>query len=467
MASLKVDNGSKVLILLVAVVLLHGVFYATMVLPWQAPDEPFHYEYAAELGKRFHPSSANPSIQSEIIASMARWDFWKHQNQIIPEPLPWGFAAIPFFKTIRYLDRSPIYYYILLPFYLLVANQSIELRLIALRLVNLLFGAGTVGITFLVARALFPKDNYVVLGAPAFIALLPMFSFISGSINNDNLANLLSALFVYLLVVGITSSFPGKSVASFFALLAVAALALLAKRSTIALFPLVLLLPPAFLFRRKLNSRRDLAWRLGVIGLEIFSLLLLALRIWQSVPTKARIRNLLNFHYPLSDISNRFVLFFGSDLWWERTKTNFIHLFQGFWGHFGWQNIPLDTSLYIVLLIITLLSILGFFWFFLSQVVRGRALEREQKILIIFMLFSLILVVAIAFIRTTILEYVPLQGRYIFPALVPVSIFFVLGLGSSLGSRLRNYLLPVLVVGLVVLDFISWAGYMLPVFYNV
>ncbi len=467
MTNLKFVSIGKIVILLIAIALLHAFIYATLIPPWQMPDEPFHYEYQAELGKKFRPTpEGSPSVQGEIIASMARWKFWRYQNLMTPDPLPWGFATIPFFKTIRYLDRNPTYYYLLLPFYLLFTNHSIELRLFVLRLVNTLFAAATVGLAFVTAQSLFPKDKYIFIGVPALIALLPMFAFIGGSLNNDNLANLLFALFIYLISIGLVTPIPVRSAASFFGAIAIAVLALVTKRSTIALVPLVLVLPSAFLFRSKLNNRRDLVWRLGVVGLEIFFIFLLAYKMGRD-PFKSKIQNLFDFHFSLSEIGNRFAIFFSSSVGWEHTKTNFIYLFKGFWGHFGWQNIPLSNGLYFVLMAFTLFSIIGFLRFFFSQVVRGVNLTRERKILMVFMLLSIVLVVAIAFIRTTVFEYVPFQGRYIFPTLIPAAILFVLGLGSFVGSRLQSYLLPVLVIGLVILDLLSWVGYLLPVFYNV
>ena len=58
----------------------------------------------------------------------------------------------------------------------------------------MLLGLGTVIVTFLLARELFPTRPEVALGAAALNAFLPMFLFISGSVNNDNLSNLLGNL---------------------------------------------------------------------------------------------------------------------------------------------------------------------------------------------------------------------------------------------------------------------------------
>ena len=457
-------GSSNIIILILAIALLRGVLYAVLVPPWQAPDEPFHFEYVAELSNKYFPRpAASPSVQAETISSLARWDFWRYHDQTVPNPLPWGFSAIPLFKTIRYLDRSPTYYYLMLPFYLLAANQDIELRLYLLRLVNAVLGALTVGIAYLTSRAVFPKDEHLSVGVAGFVAFFPMFSFISGSLNNDNLANLLFALFVLFYVKNLNE----KPSLLYSALLVVTAfLALLTKRSTVSVAPLLLLFPPLVLFRNKPAGRRDFLWRASGVLAGIVILSLLALKVWYSTPLKAQIRNLLNFHYYLSDVAAKFVGFFGPNAW-LRTRTNLAYLFQGFWGHYGWQNIPLDSYLYTILAVVSLLAVLGLVLSFLPKTGAGRLLKREQKISFLFLILAVITTVVIAFMRTTVLEFVPLQGRYIFPVLVPVAIIFVFGLNTLFLKKFQNAAVVALLAGLVVLDLVSWASYLLPAHYLV
>lgn len=69
-----------------------------------------------------------------------------------------------------------------------------------IRLLSVFMGAGTVWLTHALAREVFPAWRWVpVLGA-ALVAFNPMFLFISGSVNNDNLVVLLCSLALYLTV---------------------------------------------------------------------------------------------------------------------------------------------------------------------------------------------------------------------------------------------------------------------------
>ena len=62
-----------------------------------------------------------------------------------------------------------------------------------IRLVSVLMGAGTVYVTDRLALEVMPGRRAVALAAAGFTAFTPMFVFISASVNNDNLAILLSA----------------------------------------------------------------------------------------------------------------------------------------------------------------------------------------------------------------------------------------------------------------------------------
>src|SRR5262249_20242123 len=54
--------------------------------------------------------------------------------------------------------------------------------------------------SYLIGREIFPEQPTIALGAAALTAFIPMFLFISGSVNNDNLSNLLGNLLTLLVV---------------------------------------------------------------------------------------------------------------------------------------------------------------------------------------------------------------------------------------------------------------------------
>jgi hypothetical protein len=77
-------------------------------------------------------------------------------------------------------------------------GTALAVRLI--RWLSVLMGAGTVYFSYRLALELMPERQGLALSAAAITAFTPMFLFISASVNNDNLAIVLSAATVWLLV---------------------------------------------------------------------------------------------------------------------------------------------------------------------------------------------------------------------------------------------------------------------------
>jgi 4-amino-4-deoxy-L-arabinose transferase-like glycosyltransferase len=87
--------------------------------------------------------------------------------------------------------------------YLFAAAASAPLRDAAMwisRLTSAAAYVGTVALTFLIARHLFPGSRQIALIAAVIVAFLPQFAFTGAYVNNDALATLLSAAVMWLLV---------------------------------------------------------------------------------------------------------------------------------------------------------------------------------------------------------------------------------------------------------------------------
>ena len=69
-----------------------------------------------------------------------------------------------------------------------------------IRFLSVLMGAGTVYLGYRLLLEIWPERWGLALAAAALTAFNPMFLFISGAVNNDNLAMLLCALGIWLLV---------------------------------------------------------------------------------------------------------------------------------------------------------------------------------------------------------------------------------------------------------------------------
>ena len=122
------------------------------------------------------------------------------------------------------------------------------------RLFSLLLATGTLLCTYRIALDIFPHTPIMPLAALAFNAFIPMFIFISASVNNDNLVILLSSVTLLMLVRIIQR---GASRRFLVLLGVVIGLACLTKLSALGLVPmagLALLLRAFFVPQRYLST---------------------------------------------------------------------------------------------------------------------------------------------------------------------------------------------------------------------
>lgn len=227
-----------------------AVFGLLVVPPWQAPDEPGHYEYArilADYGLREPSAPARLGLQSDIIASLADERFWERLGKPTPNPLPARFSQDPYLISQR--EDEPALYY--LPPALILrwmrAGPVQGLRLV--RLWSALLYALTMvfiwqGLGELTRRAGLRR----LAMAAAF--LIPMPAFIGSSANNDTAGMLLATAALWWLLRSIRRGWnlQGFGILGLF-LLASA----FAKKTTLFLWPAVCL-TLLLAYREKLHA---------------------------------------------------------------------------------------------------------------------------------------------------------------------------------------------------------------------
>jgi hypothetical protein len=147
-----------------------GGMYAIYTPAWQAPDEPAHYNYIAQVAE----GGCCPVIQ------MGDWDSeyldTLKGHRFSPELL----SHLP---TIQYEDHQP-------PLYYLVAAPIFNLSkgsLVALRLYSVALGTVIIVCAYAIGRILLPSRAWVAVSAAAFVAFLPQNVAILASVNNDAL----------------------------------------------------------------------------------------------------------------------------------------------------------------------------------------------------------------------------------------------------------------------------------------
>ncbi len=129
------------------------------------------------------------------------------------------------------------------------------------------------------------------------------------------------------------------------------------------------------------------------------------------------------------------------------------------------MNVPLDLGWYAALAVFSLLALCGL-GVFAVRVVRGtEPLETWQRRALLMLLLAVVLIFAQTF-GLIIVRGIHQQGRYLFPALIPLAIFFTLGLREWVPARHRSIFPLTLVLGMFVLDSVSLCCYIIPHFYG-
>ena len=280
------------------------------------------------------------------------------------------------------------------------------------RFFSVLLGLGTVLVTYLLARAVFPDWPLVALGAAALNAFLPMFLFISGSVNNDNLSNLLGNLLT-LLIVRLVQATQAPGLRDYVLLGLVTGAGLLSKLNIGFLIPLVAL-------ALALLSLRLRSWRPLLLGGGVSGLLTIAVAGWWYLRNWQMYADPTGLNAFLDTVGRRLIPANTAQLWAER------HSFtQAYWGFFGGVNVPLSDVVYRVFNVIGGLALLGAAVFLLVALARRH--WPLQRWLVVGVALIWPLVTFVSYLRWT-AETPASQGRLIFGALSAISLWMAVGL---------------------------------------
>ncbi|MDE2635292.1 MAG: DUF2142 domain-containing protein [Chloroflexota bacterium] len=416
--------------------LVAGALFAIYTPAWQLPDEPAHYNYIRQLVE----DGCCPRIEagdwsSEYLAQLT-------SSRFAPK-------FLDELASIQYEDHHPPLYYMLASLvYRLTAGD-----LIALRLFSLTLGAGVVALSYLISRRLLPAQPQVALGVMALVAFLPQHLHMLSAVNNDALAELL----VGLTLLWLLRYLDGEH-ALVWQLGILVGLALLTK---LTIYFLALLAPLAIWLRWRQThaAPRALLRSLAVCA----AIALLIGGVWQ-------LRNISVYGFPdlLGLAAHDAVV---AD---QPRTADFIRAqgagpylaqmlgttFKSFWGQFGWMALPLDDVLggwiYRGFALLTLLGVSG-------ALASGRRQPAAAGRLI---LLAALLAVLLQFGYYN-LEFQQWQGRYLFPALIPIACALVCGLDwwrARLLSRMdaARWLIPLALSSLFVLDLYLLARVIVP-----
>ncbi|MBI1282324.1 MAG: DUF2142 domain-containing protein [Anaerolineaceae bacterium] len=291
------------------------------------------------------------------------------------------------------------------------------------RFLSIGLGLGTVFVTYLIAREIFPEQPSIALGAAALTAFIPMFLFISGSVNNDNLSNLLGNLLT-LLVVRLLKTRELPRWRSYVWLGICTGAGLLAKLNLGFFIPVIAL-------GLLLLSIRLRNWRPLVIGGLISGGLTIVIAgwwYWHNWQLYADPTGLVMF---LQMVGRRGIPANAAQLWSERNSFT-----QAYWGFFGGVNVPMPDIIYLAFNIIGGLGLLSALAFIVYMLIRKKWSFDRWLPASITLLWPVVMFVS--YLRWT-AETPASQGRLVFVALSSISLWIVVGWVWWQPKRIKNY----------------------------
>lgn len=464
-------NEKRWLTFILLLFLLLGTVYALVTPVFEASDELWHYPMIRHLAdgnplpvQVFDPAQAGPWKQEASQPPLyyylgAALTFWidtadmpqiRHENPHVDNGLITEDGNNNL--VVQNPDANPW--------------QGTLLAVRIVRLFSVLLATGTVYLTYRIAKEVVPDRSEIVLGATAVNAFLPMFLFISGAVNNDNLAILLASLAVFLMIRAVNKKISWRKWGYWLLLGVVIGLALLTKEGIFGLLPLVW--GTGFVVAWQTTRREKitrlgatLRWLLRLLGQSLLTLLVVLLPAlliagWWYYRNIVLYGDWLGWSAFIAVLGQRAHPASLLQLWGERRG-----FLMSFWGLFGGVNVPMPLWIYTLLNGLLLISVFGFAFYFLREIFRWwqnsnwRPFNIRQLIdnilefithrfgLVVCLLFTIAVIVGLIQWATTTWSS---QGRLVFTALSAIAVLFVVGLVGWLPRRFARWVVFVVAI---------------------
>jgi 4-amino-4-deoxy-L-arabinose transferase-like glycosyltransferase len=498
----------KVLALLLLLFLAKGIVIALVFPPYSGHDEVMHYAYLrilAEDGRvpvipdlddwrRAYntPGVTEPSFDHAPV-ELFKYAQRGREPQMSFTTADWfGDRPFPvwairlgtdFFPSgwVYTANHPPLFYILMTPAYWLVQGMDIDRQVHLLRMATIPFGMLTVLFVYLTTRTIFPRDRFLAILVPAFIAFQPQISYEASMLNNDILAIALTSIVFSLLALGLRQGFPWRICMLTGLCLG---LAILAKNTSVVTGFVV-----AIAMILGVGVRNYRAWlpkgalTALVTGLLIWPSYLYMWTTYGDFTAFGRIDDLQYWNEAGRSVWGQFTD--AEFAWWRWNET---------WGEFGWRLIRLDPALIWLLFYACLVGVIGAGWWALQVflVSRGKIVSfhsehgylavpaivdvespraphpvdpifrpdrATRQAVVTLALACLIAYYAILQFGTT---FSLTQARYYFPTLLALAILITLGYRALTPRRWHPYLETAILLGWFALNVAIYSIYVIP-----
>lgn len=346
--------------------------------------------------------------------------------------------------------QPPLYYVTGVPFYLAARAARMTEPAEMVRLLSLVLGGLAVVLVYGAVRSAFPEKEGLALACSGFVAFLPTHSMLSSSVSNDVLVEVVVGL---ALLVTARMLAGGLNWARTAGLGVVLGVGLLTKTTCVVLFP-VALIAYVLVWRRGKSTAKLAAGHLAAaVGIS------LALGGWWLARNQILYGDVLamaQFQHVFQDTPT-------PDFWLSRGwswATYFglvgVWTFGSFWGVFGHMNVFMPVWTYCALGAVSAAVAIGSVRGVLG--VRAKSSVARDVLLVYGVLVLLVLLV---FVKFNVMFF-QAQGRYLYPALIPISVLWALGMERLLPGSKRRFT-PWLAVGVpLVAQIVALAACVVP-----
>jgi 4-amino-4-deoxy-L-arabinose transferase-like glycosyltransferase len=417
-----------------------GTIWALVVPPFGAPDEPAHLQAVAQVRDRGELPYLRLSFDRDPRGEIT----WPPPDAAIVAAARRA-GQDDSLRLAPYESFQPPLFYVLGALVTWPFRSSPVASLFALRMLSVVFGAGTVVACYWVVRWLAPDEPLWAVASAGTLALMPQACFNAATAGNDSLVNFLCAAGLASLFRSLRdpSDDPWMARAG-----AIAGAAFLAKQNGLALVPTLAL---TVLYRTLDAQRQERPRHFLNMTIGSAAAFLLIGGWWCA-------RNVFVYGEPtaVADIARYFRARFipisitSASAWNAVIET----AWQSFWGRFGWMDRYLPeaayawtTALAALLVCCTIVRL---------TMRRGRVSRpawRSGALMLVFTSLTAGLFIWVNFVS----HGFQAQGRYFLPAAVPIVALLTGGLAwSGRWSRSRRVALGAFWGWLMVLQGLGW-----------
>ncbi|HWV24259.1 MAG TPA: hypothetical protein VNZ58_08710, partial [Thermomicrobiales bacterium] len=204
----------RFLALVLLLFLAKGIVTALVFPPYSGHDEVMHYAYLKVLVEGRVPlipdlqAWRDERAQSGVVQPTfdhAPADLYKYASNHDGAAYPTDYVTPDWFGGEPYVvwaihfgganfypsgwiytgNHPPLFYLSMAPVYWLVKGLDLDTQIYFFRVATIPFGLLTVLFAYLTVRTIFPRDRFLAMTVPAFVAFQPQIAYESAMLNND------------------------------------------------------------------------------------------------------------------------------------------------------------------------------------------------------------------------------------------------------------------------------------------